>query len=72
MEVFIVNLTTESYFRYYMENDKDAGYNKLLKELLTSPNKISNYSHWNKKDRIVFCPQHIHKFVETNFNELYL
>lgn len=71
MELFIVNLTTQSFFRYSMENENDKGYNKKLLELLT-PDDKENYSHWFREDKIVFCPKKLCKYVEQNYSEIYL
>ena len=71
MEVFIVNLTTQSFIRYSMKNETDKGYNKKLLELLTPEDKGS-YSHWFRSDKIVFCPKNLYHYVEKNYNELYL
>lgn len=71
MEMFIVNLTTQSFIRYAMENETDKGYNKKLLELLTPPDK-ERYSHWFRGDKIVFCPQNLYNYVEKNYSEIYL
>jgi hypothetical protein len=72
MELLIVNLTTESFFRYSIKNNTDIGYNKILLELLTPPDKISTYSHWSREDNIKICPKHLHNYIEKKYNELYL
>ena len=71
LEIFIVNLTVRSFFRYYKKNQTDKGYNKYLLELLTSPNE-EDYSHWAKEDKIVFCPEHLRDYVNKYYGELYL
>lgn len=70
MEIFIVNLTTQSFFRYSMENETDKGYNTILLELLTPDEE--EYSHWIREDKIVFCPKHLYNYVEKHYGELYL
>lgn len=65
--MFIVNLTTKSFFRY----NPDKGYIGLLSDLITPPNKDTKYSHWSKQDHIVFCPIHLQKYVEKTYSELY-
>ena len=71
MEILIVNLTTQSFFSYFMENDTDKGYNRKLMELLTPPRKQMN-SHWSRNDKIVFCPTHLRTYVEKNYGKLYM
>jgi hypothetical protein len=70
MEIFIVNLTTKSFFRS-IKNEIDKGYNIKLLELLTPPDK-TKCSHWFKTDKIVFCPTHLHNYVEKNYAEIYV
>ena len=72
MELIVVNLTTESFFRYLMINETDKGYNKILLDLLTPPNEKSKYSHWSRKDTIKICPEHLHGYVKKKYNELYV
>ena len=71
MELFIVNLTANSFFRYYMKNEMDKGYNAKLLELLTPLDEEDKYSHWSKEDKIVFCPKHLYNYVEKNYGEVY-
>lgn len=73
MEIFIVNLTTNTFFRCYMKNKIDEEYNnaKLL-ELLTPPDKKDKYSHWSREDKIVFCPKHLYEYVEKHYGEIYV
>jgi hypothetical protein len=69
MEIFIVNLTAQSFFRFSMQNETDEGYNQKLLELLTVPEgEIA--SHWAASDKIVFCPSHLHPFVEIIYGEI--
>lgn len=70
-EIFIVNLNTNSFFRYSMKDEADKGYNKKLLELLTCPDG-EKYSHWFREDKIVFCPKHLYKYVEKNYAEIYV
>lgn len=70
--MFIVNLTTNSFFRYSMQNQTDKGYNKLLLQLLTPPTKNDTVSHWSRNDKIVFCPKHLENFVQQNYSEIYV
>lgn len=71
MEIFIVNLTTNSFFRYFMKNEIDNGYNKKLLELLTPPDK-NKCSHWFREDKIVFCSKHLYNYVEKNYAEIHI
>lgn len=71
MVLFVVNLTTKSFFRYSMKNETDKGYNKILLQLLTPPDK-DKYSHWFREDKIVFCPKHLYNYVEKNYGEIYI
>ena len=71
MKMFIVNLTTKSFFRYSMKNETDKGYNKYLLQLLTPPDN-DTYSHWFREDKIVFCPKHLYDYVEKNYAEIYM
>ena len=70
--IFIVNITTTAFFRYNKINEADTGYNKFLLELVTPPNDKTNYSHWNRKDKIVCAPKHLHNYIERTYCELYL
>jgi hypothetical protein len=70
-EIFIVNITVKSFFRYSIQNETDKGYNKKLLELLTLPNE-EIFSHWLAGDKIVFCPKHLHPYVEKMYGEIYL
>ena len=70
--ILIVNINEKSFFRYNKKNETDTGYNKLLLELLTPPDKDSKISHWFRTDKIVFAPKHIESYVERVYNELYL
>lgn len=70
--IFIVNNTEHSFFRYEKKHDNDFGYNKLLLELLTPPDKKSPISHWAKTDNIVIVKQHFKMYLERIYNELYL
>jgi len=70
MEIIIVNITTESFFQYSMENEADTGYNQILLELLTPPNIKDQYSHWSREDKIVFCPKYLYNYVKKKYNEL--
>ena len=70
--IFIANTNEQSFFRYYKKNETDNGYNKLLLELLTPPGDNTKFSHWKRTDKIVFCPNNLHNYIEKNFNELYL
>ena len=72
MEIFIVNLTTNAFFRYSMKNEIDNGYNTKLLELLTPPSKEDKYSHWSREDKIVFCPKHLYNYVEKFYGEIYV
>jgi hypothetical protein len=73
MEIFIVNLTTNEFFRYFMKNEIDKGYNKQLLELLTPPDEEDKYSHWSREeDKIVFCPKHLYNYVGKNYCEIYV
>ena len=69
--MYIVNLTTKSFFRYSLENETDEGYNKYLLHLSTPPDN-GRYSHWFREDKIVFCPKHLHDYVEKNYAEIYM
>ena len=71
MEIIIVNLTVNSFFRYSIKNEIDKGYNTKLLELLTPPDKDKN-SHWSRQDKIVFCPKHLYNYVEQNYGEIYV
>lgn len=71
MEIIIVNLTTKSFFRYFMKNETDKEYNKKMLELLTPPDK-EEYSHWFREDKIVVCPEHLYNYVNKYYAELYL
>lgn len=71
MEIFIVNLTTNAFFRYFMKNEIYKGYNTKLLELLTPPDE-DKYSHWSREDKIVFCPKHLYNYVEKNYCEIYV
>ncbi len=71
--VYIVNVTQHSFFRCRMKQ-----YKKFLKELLTRPTVCllgkqikSEYSHWNRNDKIVFTPPHLQLYVETMYGELH-
>ena len=70
--IFIVNLNESAFFRYNKKNETDLGYNKLLLELLTPPDKKTSESHWRRDDKIVFAPTHLHNYLERTYNELYL
>ena len=70
--IFIVNLTEYSFFRYEKKDENDFGYNKLLLELLTPPDKESPISHWAKTETIVIAKQHFKIYLERIYNELYL
>lgn len=70
--IYIVNVNEHSFFRYNKKNENDNGYNKFLKQLLTPPDKTNNYSHWNRNDKIVFGSEHLKKYLEKTYNELYL
>jgi hypothetical protein len=70
--ILIVNINEKSFFRYNKKNETDTGYNKLLLELLTPPDKKTTISHWLRTDKIVFAPKHIESYVERTYNELYL
>jgi hypothetical protein len=70
--IYIVNINAYSFFRYDKKDAYDFGYNKLLLELLTPPDKNESYSHWNRTDKIVFAPKHLKNYLEKSYNELYL
>lgn len=70
--IYIVNITTFSFFRYNKKNENDCEFNKILLKLLTPPNKNLIYSHWNRNDKIVFAPKHLHNYIERIYSELYL
>jgi hypothetical protein len=70
--IFIVNITEYSFFRYEKKDENDFGYNKLLLELLTPPDKKSPISHWAKTDKIVIAKQYFKIYLERIYNELYL
>jgi hypothetical protein len=71
MNMLIVNLTTQSFFRYFMKNETDNGYNKDLLQLLTTQEN-ETYSHWFRSDNIVFCPKHLYEYVEKNYAEIFV
>ncbi len=70
--IFIVNVSQQSFFRYYKKNEIDTKYTKILSELLSPPDKKTKYSHWSKEDKIVFCPTHLQEYINRIYNELYL
>lgn len=72
MEILIVNLTADAFFRYSVKDETDKRYNKKLLELLTPPDKKEKYSHWMREDKIVICPRHLHDYVEKKYCEIYV
>ena len=71
LQTFIVNLTTQSFFRHYKVCETDTKYNVDLLALLTPPDD-ETYAHWSRTDKIVICPTHLHSYVEKHYGELYL
>jgi hypothetical protein len=71
-EIIIVNITTKSFFRYTKTTETDIEYNNILVELLQPDEEDLAWSHWTKKDKIVFCPTHLRNYVERNCNELFI
>jgi hypothetical protein len=69
--IYIVNITTTSFFKYDPQHETDNGYINILLDLFTPPvNDV--HSHWNRLDKIVFCPPHLVEHIHKNYNELHL
>jgi hypothetical protein len=62
-------MTQGNFFAYKKTDADDNGYLKIVK-MLTTPNKNSDLSHWEKDDKIIFVPKHINSYVEKNYGEL--
>lgn len=69
--IIIVNHDKKSFFCYVKQYKNDKGYNKILLELLTPPNK-STISHWSRSDNIAFAQTYLHNYIKKTYNEIIL
>jgi hypothetical protein len=70
-QLFILNLTRDTFFRYNKVSPEDDGHNKILQELLTPPTPKEKISHWARTDRVIMVPKHLHDHVNKYYRELY-
>jgi len=64
----ILNMTQGTFI--LVHGIKTSEYKYKVGELLT-PAEHNSESHWDKRDKIVLVPKHLHNYVEKNYGQLY-
>ena len=68
--LLILNMTEENYISYEKQFYDDKGYMNLVKELLKTEER-DMVSRWNKKDKIVFVPNHLEEYVKKTYGKVF-
>jgi len=68
--LLILNMTEENYISYEKQFYDDKGYMNLVKGLMKTEER-DMVSRWNKKDKIVFVPNHLEEYVKKTYGKVF-